>query len=87
MWRCYGSGWTVLERTASAGDLRACDPHLRSILVTGFIYVVSRLVMMIPDWEPRSEMPVVMYAPGGRRLNEYAESLKIIEDVSADEPL
>ena len=29
VWRCYGSGWTVLERTASAGDLRACDPHLR----------------------------------------------------------
>ena len=46
------------------------------ILVTGFIYVVSRLVMMIPDWEPRSEMPVVMYAPGGRRLNEYAESFE-----------
>ena len=29
VWRCYGSGWTVLERTASAGDLRACNPHLR----------------------------------------------------------
>ena len=72
--------------------IRICE----GILVTGFIYVVSRLVMMIPDWEPRSEMPVVMYAPGGRRLNEYAESFEKLsrtfrkmnrykEDFSAEE--
>ena len=64
-----GLCWNGLHLPGTSGlVIRICE----GILVTGFIYVVSRLVMMIPDWEPRSEMPVVMYAPGGRRLNEYA---------------
>ena len=61
-----GLCWNGLHLPGTSGlVIRICE----GILVTGFIYVVSRLVMMIPDWEPRSEMPVVMYAPGGRRLN------------------
>ena len=68
-----GLCWNGLHLPGTSGlVIRICE----GILVTGFIYVVSRLVMMIPDWEPRSEMPVVMYAPGGRRLNEYAESFE-----------
>ena len=88
-----GLCWNGLHLPGTSGlVIRICE----GILVTGFIYVVSRLVMMIPDWEPRSEMPVVMYAPGGRRLNEYAESFEKLsrtfrkmnrykEDFSAEE--
>ena len=88
-----GLCWNGLHLPGTSGlVIRICE----GILVTGFIYVVSRLVMMIPDWEPRSEVPVVMYAPGGRRLNEYAESFEKLsrtfrkmnrykEDFSAEE--
>lgn len=68
-----GLFWHGLQLPGTAGIfIRICE----GIMVSCFVYVVSRLLSMIPEWEPKREQPPLMYAPGGRRLTDYAESFE-----------
>ena len=68
-----GLFWNGMRLPGTSGVfIRICE----GILVSCFIYVVSRLLVMIPEWEPREEQLPLMYVPGGRRLTDYAESFE-----------
>ena len=68
-----GIGWSSMKLPGtSAVFIRICE----GILVCGFIYVVTKLLSLIPEWEPRSAGELPVYVPGGQRLNEYAESFE-----------
>lgn len=68
-----GIGWSSMKLPGtSAIFIRICE----GILVCGFIYVVTKLLALIPEWEPRSAGELPVYVPGGQRLNEYAESFE-----------
>lgn len=88
-----GLFWNGLQLPGTAGIfIRICE----GIFVSCFVYVVSRVLAMIPEWEPKSEEGLLLYAPGGRRLTDYAESFEKLsgtfrkmnrfkEDFSAEE--
>ena len=68
-----GIGWSSMKLPGtSVIFIRICE----GILVCGFIYVVTKLLALIPEWEPRSAGEFPVYVPGGQRLNEYAESFE-----------
>ena len=60
-----GIGWSSMKLPGtSVIFIRICE----GILVCGFIYVVTKLLALIPEWEPRSAGELPVYVPGGQRL-------------------
>lgn len=68
-----GVFWNGMQLPGTSGIfIRICE----GVLVSCFVYVASRLLSMIPEWEPKGEQMPLMYVPGGRRLTDYAESFE-----------